>query len=56
MFGLAVLCLVIAIAAAQIGFGGLVGGVTAAMAKGVFVVGLLLFLILLILGRRPPPH
>jgi uncharacterized membrane protein YtjA (UPF0391 family) len=53
MFGWAVSCLVIAIVAALYGFGGWNGPGTQ-LAKGVFVVGLVLFLALLVLGRRPP--
>ncbi|MGA7948553.1 MAG: DUF1328 domain-containing protein [Thiobacillaceae bacterium] len=53
MFGWAVTFLIIAIVAALLGFGGL-AGTAAWMAKVLFVVGLGLFLVLLVLGRRPP--
>lgn len=53
MFGWAVSVLVIAIAAALYGFGGW-SGPTTLLAKGVFVLGLILFLALLVLGRLPP--
>lgn len=54
MFGWAVTFLFIAIIAALLGFGSL-AGTAAWMAKVLFVLGLVLFLVFLILGRRPPP-
>ncbi|HYP68358.1 MAG TPA: DUF1328 domain-containing protein [Thiobacillaceae bacterium] len=53
MFGWAVTFLIIAIVAALLGFGGLAGP-AAWMAKALFAVGLGLFLVFLVLGRRPP--
>lgn len=53
MFGWAVTFLIIAIIAALLGFGGL-AGTAAWMAKVLFVVGLGLFLVFLVMGRRPP--
>jgi uncharacterized membrane protein YtjA (UPF0391 family) len=53
MFGWAVTFLVVAIVAALLGFGGL-AGTAAWMAKVLFAVGLALFLIFLVMGRRPP--
>lgn len=55
MFGWAIACLLIAIMAGLFGFGGLAGA-AAPLARGLFVVSLLLFLVLLVLGRRPPPR
>lgn len=56
MFSWAVFSLVIAIVAALFGFGGVVSGMAAWLAKSVFVAGLVLFLALLVSGRRPPPR
>ncbi len=53
MFGWSVVTLVIAVVAALYGFGA-TSGTVAPLAKAVFVVGLVLFLLLLVLGRRPP--
>lgn len=53
MFAWAVCVLVIAIVAALYGFGGW-NGPASLLAKGVFILGLILFLVLLILGRMPP--
>ena len=51
MFGWAITFLVIAIIAAALGFGGL-AGTAAWAAKIVFIVGLVLFVLSLIFGRR----
>ncbi len=51
MFGWAITFLVIAIIAAALGFGGL-AGTAAWAAKIVFIVGLVLFALSLIFGRR----
>ncbi len=51
MFGWAITFLVVAIIAAALGFGGL-AGTAAWAAKVVFVVGLVLFVLSLIFGRR----
>ena len=53
MFGRAIVCLVIAITAGLFGFGGL-DSAAAPLARVLFVVSLLLFLVLLVLGRGPP--
>lgn len=53
MFGWAVTFLTIAIIAALLGFGGF-AGTAAWLAKILFVVGLGLFLVFLVIGRRPP--
>ncbi len=53
MFGWAVTFLLVAIVAALFGFGGL-AGTAAWMAKILFIVGLALFLVFLVMGRRPP--
>jgi uncharacterized membrane protein YtjA (UPF0391 family) len=53
MFRWAVIFLIIAIVAAVFGFGGL-AGTAAWMAKVLFVIGLALFLVFLMMGRRPP--
>lgn len=53
MFGWAVTFLVIAIVAGVFGFAGMAGTATL-VAKALFVLGLVLFLGLLIRGRRPP--
>jgi len=53
MFGWAVAFLIIAIIAGIFGFAGL-AGTTAWIAKVLFVVGLVVFLSLLVSGRRPP--
>jgi uncharacterized membrane protein YtjA (UPF0391 family) len=52
MFGWAVTFLIVAIVAALLGFGGL-AGTAAWMAKVLFIVGLVLFLVFLVVGRRP---
>jgi len=54
MFGWAVLFLVVAIIAGVFGFSGIVG-TAAGIAKVLFVVGLVVFLALLVTGRRAPP-
>lgn len=51
MFNWAILFLIIAIIAAVLGFGGL-AGTAAWFAKVVFVIGLVLFVVGLIFGRR----
>jgi uncharacterized membrane protein YtjA (UPF0391 family) len=53
MFRWAVVILIVAMAAAVLGFGGLIG-IAALIAKGIFLVGLVLFVVLLVLGGRPP--
>jgi uncharacterized membrane protein YtjA (UPF0391 family) len=53
MFGWALIFLIVAIVAALLGFGYL-AGMAAWMAKILFLVGLVLFVVLLVLGRRPP--
>lgn len=55
MFGWAIFSLVIAIVAALYGFGGWSRPLES-LALAVFVVGLILFLVLLIMGRLPPRH
>lgn len=52
MFNLAILFLVIAIAAALLGFSGIAGTATN-IAWILFVVGLILFVAFFIMGRRP---
>jgi uncharacterized membrane protein YtjA (UPF0391 family) len=54
MFGWAISFLIVAIIAGIFGFAGL-AGTTAWIAKGLFVVGLVVFLLLLITGGRRPP-
>lgn len=53
MFGWAISFLIVAIVAGIFGFAGLAGTATW-IAKVLFVVGLVVFLALLILGRRRP--
>ncbi len=53
MFFLAIICLVTAIVAALIGFG-VWSGPAAVLARVIFGVGLILFLVLLVRGRLPP--
>jgi uncharacterized membrane protein YtjA (UPF0391 family) len=53
MFGWAVTFLIVAIIAGIFGFAG-IAGTAAWIAKVLFVVGLVVFLGLLVLGRRPP--
>lgn len=53
MFRWGIIFLVIALIAAVLGFGGLAGAATGA-AKIVFVVGIILFIGSLIMGRRRP--
>jgi uncharacterized membrane protein YtjA (UPF0391 family) len=53
MFGWAVTFLVVAIVAGIFGFAGIAGTATS-IAKILFVVGLVVFLAMLIVGRRPP--
>lgn len=53
MFGWAVTFLVVAIVAGIFGFAG-VAGTAAWIARGLFVVGLVLFLVMLFVGRRSP--
>ncbi len=54
MIGGAVVFLVVAIVAALLGFSG-VAGVATNIAWILFVVGLILAIVFLIAGRRPPP-
>jgi uncharacterized membrane protein YtjA (UPF0391 family) len=54
MFGWAVSFLVVAIIAGVFGFSGVAGTATG-IAKILFVVGLVVFLVLLVTGRRTPP-
>lgn len=51
MFGWAITFLIVAIIAAALGFGGL-AGTAAWAAKIVFIVGLILFVLSLIFGRK----
>ncbi len=51
MFSWAIIFLIIALAAAALGFGGLAGSAAWA-AKVVFIVGLILFVVSLIFGRK----
>ena len=53
MFGWAVTFLIVAIVAGIFGFAGITGTATW-IAKVLFVVGLVVFLVLLVTGRRPP--
>ncbi|WP_324779740.1 DUF1328 domain-containing protein [Thiobacillus sedimenti] len=53
MFGWAISFLVVAIVAGVFGFAG-VAGTAAWIARMLFMVGLALFVVLLITGRRPP--
>lgn len=53
MFGWAITFLIVAIVAGVFGFAG-VAGTAAGIAKIVFAVGLIVFLAMLLLGRRPP--
>lgn len=53
MFRWALAFLVVALVAAVLGFGYL-AGLAAWMAKILFLVGLILFVVFLVLGRRPP--
>jgi uncharacterized membrane protein YtjA (UPF0391 family) len=53
MIGWAFVFLIVAIVAALLGFGYL-AGLAAWMAKVLFLVGLVVFVVLLVLGRRPP--
>lgn len=54
MFGWALTFLIVALVAALLGFGFL-AGMAAWMAKILFLVGLILFVVFAVLGRRPPP-
>lgn len=54
MFGWAISFLTIAIIAGVFGFSGIVG-TAAGIAKILFVVGLVMFIALLLSGRRAPP-
>jgi uncharacterized membrane protein YtjA (UPF0391 family) len=54
MFNWAVTFLIIAIIAGVFGFGG-IAGVSVEFAKIAFVVGLVLAIVFLLLGRRGPP-
>jgi uncharacterized membrane protein YtjA (UPF0391 family) len=47
MFGWAIVCLIVAIAAAVLGLGGLAGNLI------IFVAGLVLFVVLILDGRPP---
>ncbi|HBK9049886.1 TPA: DUF1328 domain-containing protein [Escherichia coli] len=53
MFRWGIIFLVIALIAAALGFGGL-AGTAAGAAKIVFVVGIILFLVSLFMGRKRP--
>jgi uncharacterized membrane protein YtjA (UPF0391 family) len=53
MFSWAITFLIVAIVAALLGFGG-IAGTAAWMAKLLFLLGLALFVLFLLLGRRPP--
>lgn len=53
MFSWAIIFLIIALIAAALGFG-VLAGTAAWAAKVVFVVGLILFVIGVITGRKPP--
>jgi uncharacterized membrane protein YtjA (UPF0391 family) len=53
MFGWAITFLIVAIVAGIFGFAG-IAGTAAWIAKVLFVVGLVVFLVLLLTGRRPP--
>ncbi|AMO50668.1 DUF1328 domain-containing protein [Enterobacteriaceae bacterium A-F18] len=53
MFRWGIIFLVIALIAAALGFGGL-AGTAAGAAKIVFIVGIILFLVSLFMGRRRP--
>jgi uncharacterized membrane protein YtjA (UPF0391 family) len=53
MFGWAVTFLVVAIVAGIFGFAGIAGPATW-IAKILFVVGIAVFLLILVAGRRPP--
>lgn len=53
MFGWAITFLIVAIVAGIFGFTGIAGTATG-IAKILFVVGLVVFLAMLVLGRRPP--
>ncbi|RRM88058.1 DUF1328 domain-containing protein [Escherichia coli] len=53
MFRWGIIFLVIALIAAALGFGGL-AGTAAGTAKIVFVVGIILFLVSLFMGRKRP--
>ncbi|HBH16439.1 MAG TPA: DUF1328 domain-containing protein [Leclercia adecarboxylata] len=53
MFRWGIIFLVIALIAAALGFGGL-AGTAAGAAKIVFVVGIIIFLVSLFMGRRRP--
>ncbi len=53
MFGWAITFLIVAIVAGIFGFAGVVGTATW-IAKVLFVVGLVVFLVLLVSGRSPP--
>jgi uncharacterized membrane protein YtjA (UPF0391 family) len=53
MFGWAITFLIVAIVAGIFGFAGIAGTATW-IAKVLFVVGLVVFLVLLVTGRRPP--
>ena len=54
MFGWAISFLTVAIIAGIFGFSG-VAGTVAGVAKILFAFGLLMFLVLLVTGRRTPP-
>jgi uncharacterized membrane protein YtjA (UPF0391 family) len=53
MFGWSITFLVVTIIAGVFGFAGM-AGTAAWIAKGLFVIGLVMFLILLFAPRRPP--
>lgn len=53
MFRWGIIFLVVALIAAALGFGGLAGAAASA-AKIVFVIGLILFLVSIFMGRRRP--
>jgi uncharacterized membrane protein YtjA (UPF0391 family) len=54
MFGWAISFLLIAIIAGIFGFSGIAGTATG-IAKILFIIGLVVFLVLLVTGRRAPP-
>jgi uncharacterized membrane protein YtjA (UPF0391 family) len=54
MFGWAISFLLVAIIAGVFGFSGIAGTATG-IAKILFIIGLVVFLVLLVTGRRTPP-
>lgn len=53
MFSWGIIFLIVALIAAALGFGAL-SGIAAWAAKVVFIVGIIIFIISLFTGRRPP--